>query len=324
MAQQQEKQEKKLQSKPVNRYVLQRYEGVRSRFNCPNCGEKHCYTKFIDVTTGDYVGDEYGRCDRVEKCGYFVPPTGKNCKDKPLMVKPSEALKGYQEEVLGISLISTAKVVESMTMNDNLSTFLFNNFDPIKVKNTLVKYKIGESDKWKGSTVFWQIDNQFDTRTGKIILYDVKTGKRMKGERPFISWAHNPDYKLMDKTFLEDFNLQQCIFGEHLVTPETTEIHIVESEKTALLCNIMDGKVWLSVGGIEMINEDRLLPFKHCKMTFYPDKGAKALDKWKKKLSEFHEIYDIKINTSLEKSDLPEGSDLADVIIKKYAKNKEL
>lgn len=317
---QQETEERKIQNKPVNRYVLEKYNGVRSRHSCPNCGHKHCYTRFIDVTTGEYLPEEFGRCDRVEKCGKFTPPSGKDVKDKTLMVKPKDVIKEYQEEMLGISLIDNSRVLESMTFSDNLSLFLFNNFDPIKVQQTLVKYKVGESSKWQSSTVFWQIDQQFDTRTGKIILYDVATGKRVKNPRPFVSWEHVPDKRLMDKGYY-DFNLKQCIFGEHLVTPDTTEIHIVESEKTALLCNMMDGKVWLAVGGIEMINEDRLQPLKHCKMTFYPDKGAKALEKWKKKLSEFSDIYNIKINTSLEKSALPDGSDFGDLIIEKYSKN---
>ena len=311
--------EGKIPNKPVNRYVLEKYNGVRSRFSCPNCGGKHAYTKFIDVTTGFYLGDEFGRCDRVEKCGYFVPPTGDNAKGKSLMVNSKDVVVDYQEEQTQISIINSSRVVESMTMNDNLSLFLFKTFDPIKVKDTLIKYKVGESDKWKSSTVFWQIDQQFDARTGKIILYDIETGKRMKGNKPFISWAHNPDYKRLDKSYT-DFNLKQCLFGEHLVTSETTEIHIVESEKTALMCNIMNGKTWLSVGGLEMINEDRLLPFRHCKITFYPDKGAKALDKWKKKLSVFSETFDIRINTSIESSDLEDGSDLGDLILKNLKK----
>lgn len=311
--------ERKIQNKPVNRYVLEKYTSVKSRHTCPNCLEKHTYTRFIDVTTGEYLDEKFGRCDRVEKCGYFESPTGKDLQGKTLMVKPKEVIKGYQEEMLGISLMENSKVLESLTFNDNLSLFLFNNFDPIKVKDTLVKYKVGESKKWKSATTFWQIDQQFDTRTGKIILYDVETGKRVKKPRPFVSWEHVVDKYLKDKQYY-DFNMKQCLFGEHLVTSETDEIHIVESEKTALLCDIIGGKTWLALGGIEMINEERLLPFKHCKMIFYPDKGAIAVEKWQKKLASFTEVFNIQVNTSLEKSDLIDGSDLGDLIIQKYSK----
>ena len=314
--------EKKLQNKPINRFVLERYTGRKSRHTCPNCANKTSYTKFVDVTTGEYIGDSFGRCDRVEKCGYFRPPTGKDINDSPIMVNPKEAIETYQiQENMEISLIDSSRVVTSLTLKDNLSTFLFNNFDRQKVTDTLLRYKLGESDRWKGSTVFWQIDQVSDVRTGKIILYDVETGKRVKKPRPHISWEHVPDKFIMDNSYT-DFSLKQCIFGEHLVTPTTTEVHIVESEKTALLCNIIDGRVWLAVGGLEMINEERLLPFKHCKLTFYPDKGIKALDKWKTKLAPIGETFDIKINTSLEKSDLEIGADMGDLIIKKYAKKQ--
>ena len=313
--------QKKIQNNPVNRFVLERYSGRKSRHECPNCGNKYSFTRFIDVTTGDYLDSSFGRCDRVEKCGYFRPPSGDDIKNSPIMIKPKEAIEGYQEEVSGISLISTNRVVESLTFVDNLSKFLLENFDSSKVMQTLVKYKIGESTRWKGSTIFWQIDQEYDARTGKVILYEEETGKRVKKPRPFISWEHTPDKFVQDDSYT-DFRLKQCIFGEHLVTPETTEIHIVESEKTALLCNIIDGKTWLAVGGIEMINEERLLPFKHCKITFYPDKGTKAVTKWKDKLAPISECFNIVINTSLEKSTLSDGDDLGDLIINKYAKKK--
>ena len=312
--------EKKIQNKPINRYVLERYSGRKSRHTCPNCGNKTSYTKFVDVTTGDYLGDSFGRCDRIEKCGYFRAPTGKDINNSPILINPKEAIEAYQlEENAEVSLVDSSNVVSSMTLMDNLSQFLFNNFDRAKVTETLLKYKLGESDRWKGSTIFWQIDQNLDVRTGKIILYDVETGKRVKKPRPHISWYHVPEKFLMDDSY-PDFSLKQCIFGEHLVNNETTEVHVVESEKTALLCNIIDGKVWLAVGGLEMINEERLLPFKHCKITFYPDKGAKAVDKWKKKLAPIGETFDIKINTFLEKTTLEDGSDIGDLIIEKYSK----
>jgi len=47
------------------------------KFICPNCHKKR-FVKFVDKTTGDYIGDNYGRCDRENNCGYFnSPPKGK-------------------------------------------------------------------------------------------------------------------------------------------------------------------------------------------------------------------------------------------------------
>lgn len=41
-------------------------------------------------------------------------------------------------------------------------------------------YRIGTSRKWGGAAVFWQVDCSGRVRTGKIMLYDATTGKRVK------------------------------------------------------------------------------------------------------------------------------------------------
>ncbi len=48
-------------------------------------------------------------------------------------------------------------------------------------------YHVGTSKKWGGSTVYWQIDWQGNVRTGKIMLYDAKTGHRTKEPRSYVS-----------------------------------------------------------------------------------------------------------------------------------------
>jgi hypothetical protein len=63
--------------------------------------------------------------------------------------------------------------------------------------------------------IFWQIDIHGKVRTGKIMQYNSITGKRIKHQNGAIDWVHN---KLKKTGALpEDFNLQQCFFGEHLL-----------------------------------------------------------------------------------------------------------
>src|SRR5699024_12110202 len=73
------------------------------------------------------------------------------------------------------------------------------------VKN---KYKIGTSRKWKGATVFWQIDENLKVRTGKLMLYNKTTGKKSK-----VNWVHSI-------LKIKDFNLKQCLFGLHLMNSD--------------------------------------------------------------------------------------------------------
>lgn len=41
-------------------------------------------------------------------------------------------------------------------------------------------YHIGTSKHWDQATIFWQIDTHNQIRTGKVILYNSKTNKRVK------------------------------------------------------------------------------------------------------------------------------------------------
>lgn len=302
-------------NKVVHKYILEPYTGRNSRHTCPNCRKNHSYTRFIDVTTGEYLSEEFGRCNRTEKCGYFNSPYGKNILDNKIMVSKEEVLEKFQSvESTDTSIISPATIIKSMTLKDNFSTYLINHFGPRAVE-FLLKYKVGESDKWEGATVFWQIDKDYDTRTGKIMLYDENC-KRVKEPYNKVSWAHCQDKGL---NFTYDYNLKQCLFGEHLINDEIEEYHIVEAEKTAIICNIASpDKIWLAVGGLEMINPERLEVLSGSKMIFYPDKGEKAFDKWKSKLESLGGDFDYEINRGIEKiSSLKDGDDLADYILNK-------
>ena len=54
-----------------------------------------------------------------------------------------------------------------------------------------VEYHVGTSKHWTGATVFWQVDNQGKVRTGKVMLYNPETGKRVKEPYSHVSWVHS-------------------------------------------------------------------------------------------------------------------------------------
>ena len=299
----------------VHRFKLEKYSGPKSRHTCPNCDTKHSYSLFIDIETGDTLDSKFGKCSRIEKCGYFNNPYGEDLGGKQMMVTTNKVLAQYETELNSdISLIAHETFMCSLTYQDNFSKFLVEKFGIEKAYKAISKYFIGESSKWKGSTVFWQIDYEFDVRTGKIILYD-DSGSRVKKPFPKISWAHVP---LKDLTKIPDYNLKQCTFGEHLITEDQNIYHIVESEKTAVICDIFSKEegVWLAIGGIEMIDPERLKCLEGKSLIFYPDKGDKAYFKWKNKLEPLMKEWDIKINRAIEKTDLELGEDMADYILK--------
>lgn len=305
------------------RIRLEPYRGGESRVDCPSCGAKKSFARFIDITNGEYVGNNFGRCNRSEKCGYQLSPTGDDFKGKKLEVNSNEVLEQFREKEI-TNLIPSNYLLKSINERpNNFTQFLYGVFDKEVVDRILKRYKLGSIEMWeKDATIFWQIDREYDVRTGKIMLYDSETGKRVKKRFNHITWAHTPfrDDKFGNNP---DFCLTQCFFGEHLLNEDSKEFHIVESEKTAIICSIANPKTyWLSTGGLQNINEQRLLPFKDKKLIFYPDKG-KAFEEWTKKLIPFMNDYNIVISKSVEKMEnLKMGDDIGDFILKKFGKKK--
>lgn len=313
---------KQVYNRYVPRFGLEPYRGRKSRFTCPVCAKKEVFTRYIDYTTGDYLDDNLGRCNRESKCGYHQPPT-KEIIDK--LLKQDEKIyipiRDVKEELIKYvnrtDLIEPKEVVRSTISyeNNKFVQFLLKYFSYEEVMKTIDLYKVGSSDKWKGATIFWQIDEDFDVRTGKIMLYDEESGKRVKQPYNHISWVHN---------HYSDFQLKQCFFGQHLlgVVDESKLVCVVESEKTAVICNLSKTNcIWLATGGLQNINEDRIVALAGRKVIFYPDKGD-AYEKWCEKLKPYMGFGDFTISDYLNKeSSLKDGEDLGDLVIDKLSKN---
>lgn len=309
----------------VERFGLEKYSGTKSRHTCPQCGHKHCFTFYIDKVTGNRIGEQFGRCNREISCGYhLVPKISDLPKESNLLVSNNEVKQEYRQND-SINYINSKYVTKSLEEPLNSFTyFLYNHFERDKVDMIIRRYCLGTVERWNDrAVVFWQLDEDFDCRTGKIMLYDRNTCKRVKKPYNHITWAHCPS-KDKGFGFNSDFNLKQVFFGEHLLNTEgVQEFHVVESEKTAVICSIVNPKTfWLATGGLQNINEERLLPFSDKRLIFYPDKGN-SFNTWRKKLSPFFKDYNIEISDFLEQQSIvDEGEDMADYIIKRMEVKK--
>ena len=179
------------------------------------------------------------------------------------------------------------------------------------------KYALGATKT--SEVIFWQIDIYGKVRTGKIMQYNPVTGRRLKHESGAIDWVHNKLKK--SGTLPEDYNLQQCFFGEHLLSlhPEAT-VCIVESEKSALIsAAIFPDEVWLGAGNIHGLSIEKCQVFNNRTVILYPD--LNAFDKWNEKAIQIEKEYNCKITVStlLEDISTPEakakGLDIADYMI---------
>ena len=212
-----------------------------------------------------------------------------------------------------ISLISfdiLEKTLKAYNQN-HFAQFLIKRLGNKIAEDVAGLYYLGTSKHWKGATIFWQIDIEGRIRSGKVMLYDPETGKRIKEPFPHINWIHKVlKYK--------DYNLNQCLFGEHLLSiyPQK-QIAIVESEKTAMLCAGHLPEInWLASGNLNNLSAKRLQSLKGRKVTLYPDAGAFKI--WKDKAEQLKDIASFTVSDLIETRATPEqlkeGYDMADYL----------
>lgn len=268
------------------------------KYNCPSCNKKR-YVRFVNNETNELLDYNYGRCDRETSCGYFNKPAENSISPAPVFQK----IIKYTISTIENSIVTAT--LKNYNYN-NLYLYLIEYFKKDLILNTFKKYNVGSSKKWNGATVFWQKDDKNNFRTGKIMLYDPNEGKRVKQPYNHISWAHKA-------LKIDNFNLNQCLFGLHLVNKNIKKIGLVESEKTAVTMDLfLPECLWISAGSKQNLKEELLNPIKDCQIILYPDKGE--FEDWSlkcKKLSE--KGFNISCSDLVEKSALIQGSDLADI-----------
>lgn len=304
-------------------YNLQKYSGISSRYTCPRCGRKHCFTLYVNER-GEPLHETVGRCDHSSSCGYhYTPkeyyvdhPDKKPGKDWRYEIEARlDAQKPRQLCTIPGHLVTRSI---SHHHDSDLITFLRTILDPFTIDALIDDYRIGLTRS--GATIFFQIDINGNCRTGKIMKYNPETGHRIKDpDIPGrITWVHS----LMKQSgqLPADWTLTQCLFGEHLL-PQYPDlpVAIVESEKTAIICaGLMPKYLWLATGGKSCVN-DRLLVLKGRKVIAFPD--IDGFQEWTEKLSKYPQL-GITVSPILQQhataEDLAAHIDIADWLIRYY------
>lgn len=276
------------------KYTLEKYAGPSTRYTCPQCGVKRTFTRYIDTVTNQHLSAEVGRCNREQKCGYHyspkqyfednnltMPDTPRHVeRSEPSLNNSTEAQELTHSNPLETTTNDQPSTIPVSTMQESFTQYDCNHFvhylkellGDKAAARVVKKYHIGTSNYWDCSTVFWQVDAQGRVRTGKVMLYNPKTGRRIKTPQNYINWMHSIHR-------YTDYNLQQCLFGEHLLKGNSMDVALVESEKTAVLASVLFPKyTWLATGGLSNIGADRLSVLKGHRVFLFPDIGA--ADKW--------------------------------------------
>ena len=294
---------------------LEKYSGLKSRYECPACHDKFSFTRYLNGDTEQMIDKTVGRCNREDKCGYHYTPSQyfrDNPQQRQNYGKGSEFKKANKnansEDFWGITThvrgrnqvegdrnrgtvpskepgqIPKEYLTNSRGAGSNFVAFLCSLFDRYTVESPTIErlmddYYLGQTKN--GSVIYWQIDSEKRIRTGKIMQYDPKTGKRLQKVSGAIDWVHAKLKR--DNTLPDDFNLVQCLFGEHLLPkyPDKT-VYLVEGEKSAIIgSGAMPEYLWLSTGNKQNLKADMCRILKGRNVIISPDLGA--FDQWKEK-----------------------------------------
>lgn len=310
------------------RYILEPYKGMNTRYRCPICQQKDkTFTLYIDTETREYIHLTVGRCSRESKCGYHYTPK-QYFQDNNILF--SSNFHNTQKPILYKPKPKTVSFIPVEIFKESLKDYEANNFIKylinlfgVEIASKLIEvYFIGTSKYWDGATVFYQIDIQGKIRTGKIMLYSPVTGKRVKEPYNHIYWVHKAIKQ-------PEFELKQCLFGEHLLIDKTKHVAIVESEKTAIIASVyLPQFIWLAVGSLTNLNAEKCSILKGRNVTLFPD--LNGFDKWNIKAKELSHITKFNISDLLEckasELERQQGFDLADYLVKfdykKFITNK--
>lgn len=55
------------------RFHLEKYR-YGSKIDCPNCGKRRCFVRYIDEQGTVYFPASVGKCDHEQSCGYHYTP----------------------------------------------------------------------------------------------------------------------------------------------------------------------------------------------------------------------------------------------------------
>lgn len=311
-------------------YQLQKYRTRATRHQCPKCGDPHSFTHYVDED-GQPLDQTCGRCDHESSCGYHYPPKD-YFRDHPTDKPTAKSIIPKMQEIVKpqkpLCTIPFKYVRLSASWNSTFGVFLWGLFDwrwtfdhntceSPALKRLMELYVVGAT-KTKDA-IFWQIDINGKVRTGKIMKYG-EDGHRIKDGNG-VNWIHAKMKK--DGLLSDDWELTQCLFGEHLLNLSKNKdkvVAVVESEKSALIgAACFPQYVWLATGGKSQLSIDKMKVLAGRTVIMFPD--SDGYTEWVEKSKEFSFCHDVIVSDALEKNASADQRaakiDIADVLVDK-------
>lgn len=308
-------------SNQPHRYSL---EKGSKKHHCPECGKKR-FVRFIDTTTGEYLPEQYGRCDRESKCSYHL---------NPYLDGYAKAIWEQEQKVTGVTKVTVLKqkyfrtqpkpqptpepvFFDFETFKQTLeperyekNTFIQNLFYRVQfpfevdeVTKVIQLYRLGTvaNGYRAGANTFPFIDikgnvravqvKQFDEQnhtTGTDFLHSIIEKYHTRNNKPLPEWLEA--YTKQDKRI-------SCLFGEHLLSKyHSNPVALVEAPKTAVYGTLYFGLpetpeslIWLAVYNKSSFSFDKLKVLQGRFVYVFPDlsKDGSTFKEWETKAKEY-------------------------------------
>jgi len=335
-----------------HRYI---FEKGSKKHRCPNCDKKR-FVRYIDTQTGEYLPEQYGRCDREINCpqqeynnpyldGYakaiWKQEQGNKIDWKPQQPKRiKKPVNKPKREFIPVEVFNRTRAgYEKNTFIQNLLTRVAFPFEVHDIERVITLYHLGtvQNGYRAGGNTFPFIDakgniraiqvKQFDQQnhtTGTDFLHSIIEKHHTRNNKPLPEW-------------LEAYNKNEtkvsCLFGEHLLSKHPyTPVALVEAPKTAIYGTLYFGfpeqpknLLWLAVYNLSSLNLNKCKALKGRNVYLFPDLSTdgKAFELWSKKAIQIQKKLQgtyFHVSDLLEQlapqQDKEQGKDIADYLIK--------
>lgn len=302
------------------RYILDKSS---KKFICPDCGKKR-FVLYIDTETGDYLPEQYGRCDRESKCNYHLNPY----KDGY-----AKAIWEQEQKVTGVTKVTVPKQKYFCTQPKPQPTPepVFFDFDTFKQtleperyeKNVFIQnllsnvsfpfpadditkvielYRLGTvaNGYRAGAITFPFIDIKGNVRAVQVKQFDEQNHTIGTDFLHSIIEKHHTRRNKPLPEWLEAYNKNEikvsCLFGEHLLTKyPTADIYLFEAPKTAIYSTLYFGFpeqsniICLAVYNKSSFSFDKLKVLQGRFVYVFPDlsKDGNTFKEWETKAKEY-------------------------------------
>ncbi len=216
-----------------HRYI---FEKGSKKHHCPECAKKS-FVRYIDTETGDYLPEQYGRCDRESKCAYLFDPykdgyvkmIWEQERDNKTEWKPRQPQQVKKPKAVTVFipievLKQTLSGYEKNVFIQSLLTRVAFPFDVQDIEKVISMYRLGtvQSGYMSGGITFPFIDvdghvraiqvkqfNETNHTKGTDFLHSIIKKQHTQNNKPLPKWL---------EAYLNNEIKVSCLFGEHLLS----------------------------------------------------------------------------------------------------------